>query len=43
MRTAEIETPLDDPQSGDSVNKTVFVIFFQGEHLKTRVRKICEG
>jgi V-type H+-transporting ATPase subunit a len=28
---------------GDEVYKSVFVIFFQGEQLKTRVRKICEG
>lgn len=23
--------------------KTVFIIFFQGEQLKTKVKKICEG
>lgn len=23
--------------------KSVFIIFFQGDQLKTRVRKICEG
>lgn len=28
---------------GDSVHKTVFIIFFQGEQLKTKVKKICEG
>ncbi|KAJ8307251.1 hypothetical protein KUTeg_015335 [Tegillarca granosa] len=28
---------------GDQVNKSVFIIFFQGEQLKTRVKKICEG
>lgn len=25
------------------VNKVVFVIFFQGDRLKTRVKKICDG
>ncbi|CAG0882372.1 unnamed protein product [Darwinula stevensoni] len=43
LRTAEIETPLNDPISGDEVHKCVLLIFFQGEQLKTRVRKICEG
>uniref|UniRef100_A0A1I8F214 V-type proton ATPase subunit a n=1 Tax=Macrostomum lignano TaxID=282301 RepID=A0A1I8F214_9PLAT len=27
----------------DKVLKSVFIIFFQGEQLKTRVKKICEG
>jgi vacuolar-type H+-ATPase subunit I/STV1 len=25
------------------VYKSVFIIFFQGDQLKTRVKKICEG
>lgn len=28
---------------GDNVFKSVFIIFFQGDQLKTRVKKICEG
>lgn len=28
---------------GEEVFKTVFIIFFQGEQLKTKVKKICEG
>ncbi|XP_037517366.1 V-type proton ATPase 116 kDa subunit a 1 isoform X1 [Rhipicephalus sanguineus] len=43
LRQAAIETPLEDPVTGDQVYKTVFIIFFQGEQLKTRVKKICEG
>ena len=44
LRQAEIEDTLEDPQAGsDAVYKSVFVIFFQGEQLKTRVKKICEG
>jgi len=43
LRQAEIEDPLEDPQAGDQVFKSVFVIFFQGEQLKSRVKKICEG
>lgn len=43
LRQAEIELPLEDPHTGDNVYKSVFIIFFQGEQLKTRVKKICEG
>merc|ERR1712241_815468 len=45
LRQAEIEDPLEDPLlgAGDEVYKSVFVIFFQGEQLKSRVKKICEG
>ncbi|XP_008202938.1 V-type proton ATPase 116 kDa subunit a isoform X5 [Nasonia vitripennis] len=43
LRQAEIETPLEDPSTGDQVHKSVFIIFFQGDQLKTRVKKICEG
>nr|CAD7398281.1 unnamed protein product [Timema poppensis] len=43
LRQAEIETPLEDPSNGDQVFKSVFIIFFQGDQLKTRVKKICEG
>ena len=43
LKQAEIETPLEDPSTGDQVNKRVFIIFFQGDQLKSRVMKICEG
>lgn len=43
LRQAEIETPLEDPQTCIPVYKSVFIIFFQGDQLKTRVKKICEG
>ncbi|XP_052803903.1 V-type proton ATPase 116 kDa subunit a 1-like isoform X2 [Mya arenaria] len=43
LKQAEIDTPLEDPVTGDKVDKTVFIIFFQGEQLKSRVKKICEG
>lgn len=43
LRQAEIERPLEDPVTGDNVYKSVFIIFFQGEQLKSRVKKICEG
>ncbi|KAL8561658.1 hypothetical protein ACOMHN_001390 [Nucella lapillus] len=43
LKHEPIEIPLEDPMSGDPVYKNVFIIFFQGEQLKNKVRKICEG
>ena len=43
LRQAEIDQPLEDPILGDHVLKSVFIIFYQGDQLKTRVKKICEG
>ncbi|XP_030852886.1 V-type proton ATPase 116 kDa subunit a-like isoform X2 [Strongylocentrotus purpuratus] len=43
LRQAEIDTALEDPSTGDQVQKSVFIIFFQGDQLKSRVKKICEG
>lgn len=40
---APAEEPVMDPISGDSVEKTVFVVFFSGEQAKTKVLKICEA
>jgi V-type H+-transporting ATPase subunit a len=41
MKYAEIEEPLKD--NGQSVLKNVFIIFFQGERLQTKIKKICES
>ncbi|XP_064595376.1 V-type proton ATPase 116 kDa subunit a 1-like isoform X2 [Liolophura sinensis] len=43
LKQAETDMPLEDPVTGDQVNKSVFIIFFQGDQLKSRVKKICEG
>ena len=43
FKQAEIENALYDPGTNDLVNKCVFIVFFQGEQLKIRVKKICEG
>uniref|UniRef100_A0A0X3NYR0 V-type proton ATPase subunit a n=3 Tax=Schistocephalus solidus TaxID=70667 RepID=A0A0X3NYR0_SCHSO len=43
LKQAEIELPLEDPLTCEKVYKTVFIVFFQGEQLRIRVRKICEG
>uniref|UniRef100_A0A1B6MPW5 V-type proton ATPase subunit a n=1 Tax=Graphocephala atropunctata TaxID=36148 RepID=A0A1B6MPW5_9HEMI len=43
LRQAELEEPLEDPNTGNPIWKTVFVAFFQGEQLKSRVKKVCSG
>ncbi|KAJ8937443.1 hypothetical protein NQ314_011832, partial [Rhamnusium bicolor] len=43
LRQSEIEKPLEDPATGNEFHKTVFVAFFQGEQLKTRIKKVCAG
>ncbi|XP_071491442.1 V-type proton ATPase 116 kDa subunit a 1-like [Diadema antillarum] len=43
LRQAEIQESLKDPSTGEEVWKSVFIIFFQGDQLKIRVKKICEG
>ncbi|KAL4240590.1 hypothetical protein ACF0H5_001382 [Mactra antiquata] len=43
LKHDEIRTPLEDPHTGDEIQKNVFIVFFQGEQLKSRTRKICEG
>ena len=43
FKQAEIETPLEDPVTGFFIHKCVLIVFFQGEQLKSRVKKICDG
>lgn len=43
LREADIETKLEDPITGKSLYKTVFVAFFQGEQLLMRITKVCKA
>ncbi|XP_049870404.1 V-type proton ATPase 116 kDa subunit a 1 isoform X2 [Pectinophora gossypiella] len=43
LRRAELDKPLEDPSTGNEIYKTVFVAFFQGEQLKSRIKKVCTG
>jgi len=43
LRNVEIDTPLTDPMTGEELQKSVFIIFYQGDQLRTRVKKICES
>ncbi|XP_044727031.1 V-type proton ATPase 116 kDa subunit a1 isoform X2 [Chrysoperla carnea] len=43
LRQSELDKPLEDPHTGNQLYKTVFVAFFQGEQLKSRIKKVCAG
>ncbi|XP_014203857.1 V-type proton ATPase 116 kDa subunit a-like [Copidosoma floridanum] len=43
LRQAIVEKPLEDPSTGNEMYKTAFVAFFQGEQLKSRIKKVCSG
>ncbi|XP_058791163.1 V-type proton ATPase 116 kDa subunit a1 isoform X2 [Phymastichus coffea] len=43
LRQASLEKPLEDPNTGNEIFKTAFVAFFQGEQLKSRIKKVCSG
>ncbi|XP_064410222.1 V-type proton ATPase 116 kDa subunit a 1 [Latimeria chalumnae] len=43
LRHAEIQSSLNNSITGEIIKKDVFIIFFQGEQFKGKVRKICEG
>ena len=43
MRRVALDELLMDSFKGEKVKKDVFIVFYQGSQLETRVRKICEG
>ncbi|XP_053603485.1 V-type proton ATPase 116 kDa subunit a 1-like isoform X2 [Plodia interpunctella] len=43
FKQAQIQQPLLDPITGHQLQKTVFVVFFHGEQIKLRVKKVCNG
>merc|ERR1719153_1459440 len=43
IKFMDIEEKMVDPNTGDPLYKCVFLIFYQGEELRVRVKKICEG
>ncbi|GAM28107.1 hypothetical protein SAMD00019534_112830, partial [Acytostelium subglobosum LB1] len=43
VRDALIEDEIIDPQSGEDTSKTVFIVFFQGERLEQKIKKVCES
>jgi len=43
VRRVSLEEKLMDAAKGEEILKDVFIVFFQGQQLETRVRKICDG
>uniref|UniRef100_UPI0035902E1C V-type proton ATPase 116 kDa subunit a 4-like n=1 Tax=Myxine glutinosa TaxID=7769 RepID=UPI0035902E1C len=43
VQQSQIEVTLEDPDTGHPLQKTAFVVFFQGEQLKNKVKLVCEG
>ncbi|XP_036344559.1 LOW QUALITY PROTEIN: V-type proton ATPase 116 kDa subunit a1-like [Rhagoletis pomonella] len=43
VKHADIEEPLHDPRTGNRTFKTAFVVFYQGEQLNARIKKVCTG
>uniref|UniRef100_A0A8C5NLR2 V-type proton ATPase subunit a n=1 Tax=Junco hyemalis TaxID=40217 RepID=A0A8C5NLR2_JUNHY len=43
LRYTEMDTPMEDPVTREEVKKNVFIIFYQGEQLKQKIKKICDG
>jgi len=43
MKHSDITEPIRDPHTGELVQKTVFIIYFQGERSQQKIKKICES
>ncbi|CAG0924869.1 unnamed protein product, partial [Notodromas monacha] len=43
LKVIDVPGEVFDPASGEKIRKVIFSVFFQGEALKNRVHKICEG
>ena len=37
------EGKVEDPSTGEKVEKTVYVVFFAGERARAKILKICEA
>ncbi|EMP23989.1 hypothetical protein UY3_18932 [Chelonia mydas] len=43
LRYTEMDTSLEDPITKEQMKKNVFIIFYQGEQLNQKIKKICDG
>ncbi|XP_071736750.1 V-type proton ATPase subunit a3-like [Rutidosis leptorrhynchoides] len=43
LMQSSVEEAVIDPNSGEKVEKNVFVVFFSGERAKSKILKICEA
>ncbi|XP_037691993.1 V-type proton ATPase 116 kDa subunit a [Choloepus didactylus] len=43
LKFSEIDAALEDPVTREEIKKNIFIIFYQGEQLRQKVKKICDG
>ena len=43
VRFAPIKQPITDPESGQLVEKSVFIIFYKSESIENKLKKICDA
>lgn len=43
IRFAPIRQPITDPETGATVEKSVFIIFYKSESIETKLKKICDA
>ncbi|CAK7295356.1 V-type proton ATPase 116 kDa subunit a 4 [Vulpes lagopus] len=43
LKFSEMDATLEDPVTKEEIKKNIFIIFYQGEQLRQKIRKICDG
>ncbi|XP_037015157.2 V-type proton ATPase 116 kDa subunit a 4 isoform X2 [Artibeus jamaicensis] len=43
LKFSEMDVVLVDPVTKEEIKKNMFIIFYQGEQLRQKIKKICEG
>uniref|UniRef100_A0A8D1UH37 V-type proton ATPase subunit a n=1 Tax=Sus scrofa TaxID=9823 RepID=A0A8D1UH37_PIG len=43
LKFSEMDTVLEDPVTREEIKKNIFIIFYQGEQLRQKIKKICDG
>lgn len=43
LKFSEMDTLLEDPVTKEEIKKNIFIIFYQGEQLRLKIKKICDG
>lgn len=43
VRFAPIKQPITDPESGELIEKSVFIVFYKSVSIETKLKKICDA
>uniref|UniRef100_A0A8C4LRC1 V-type proton ATPase subunit a n=1 Tax=Equus asinus asinus TaxID=83772 RepID=A0A8C4LRC1_EQUAS len=43
LKFNEMDMVLEDPVTKEEIKKNIFIIFYQGEQLRQKIKKICDG